>query len=255
MKKIKSFAALILVCLFLTSLTVNANNLTSIESRFADYVVKADSDFNSGDNLSAEENLFQANEILSANPNLDRTLQGHFNKVNGKLYMQTSLNTALAYFNNAFLQFSDVPSEQAQVKMFIGIAYFYANDLAVAETYFNETNAFFAAADDRNNLAKSLNNLGVVRFEQGDTQTAVSLCDQAFDINTSAGNYAEASKNQENINRFSGDGFTAKTVDKKTEPEIINHGGGGTTGSGTEINTNGSGTVVSGSGTSGNGGN
>ena len=244
----KSFAALILVCLFLTSLTVNANTPTSIESQFADFIIKADTDFNSGNSLSAEENLFQANQILSDNPNLDRTLQGHFYKVNGKLYMQTSLNTALTYFNNAFLQFSDVPSEQVQVKMFIGIAYLYANNLAVAETYFNETNAYFSAADDLDSLAKSLNNLGVVRFQQGDTQTAVSLCDQALTINTNAGNSAEASKNQENINRFLGNGFMAKNDDKKSQPEIINHGGGGTTGSGTEINTNGSGTVVTGTG-------
>ena len=248
MKKINSIVTLVFVCLFLTSLTVKGQNPTSIESEFADFIIKADSDFNAGDSQMAEENLFQANEILSANPNLDRTLQGHFNKVNGKLYMQSSLNTALAYFNTAFSQFSDTPSEQAQVKMFIGIAYLYANDLAAAEMYFNESNDFFSANDDRESLAQSLNNLGVLRFQQGDTQTAVSLCDQAFAINTNAGNYAEASKNQENINRFLGNGFMAKTDDKKAEPEIINHGGGGSSGSGTEINTNGSGTVVTGSG-------
>ena len=55
-------------------------------------------------------------------------------------------------------------------------------------------------------------------------------------------------KIEENINRFLGGGFLAKYNDDKVEPEIINHGGGGTTGSGTEINTNGSGTVVTGSG-------
>lgn len=248
MKKTKSFVAVVFVCLFLMSLTVNGQTPTSIESEFAALIIKADNDFNSGDSRMAEENLFQANEILSANPNIDHTLQGHFNKVNGKLYMQTSLNTALAYFNTAFSQFSDTPSEQAQVKMFIGIAYLYANDLAAAETYFNESNDFFSANDDRESLAQSLNNLGVLRFQQGDTQSAVSLCSQAFAINTNAGNSAEASKNQENINRFLGGGFLAENNDDKVESEIINHGGGGTTGSGTEINTNGSGTVVTGSG-------
>ena len=248
MKKINSIVALVFVCLFLTSLSVKAENPNSIESEFAEFIIKADSDFNSGDSRMAEENLFQANEILSANPNLDRTLQGHFNKVNGKLYMQSSLNTALAYFNTAFLQFSDTPSEQAQVKMFIGIAYLYANDLAAAETYFNESNDYFSAHDDRESLAQSLNNLGVLRFQQGDTQSAVSLCSQAFAINTNDGNSAEASKNEQNINRFLGGGFQAEKIDNKVEPEIINHGGGGTTGSGTEINTNGSGTVVTGAG-------
>ena len=250
MKKTKPFVALVFVCLFLMSLTVNGQNTTSIESEFAEFIIKADIDLDSGDSGMAEQNLFQANEILSVNPNLHHTLQGHFNKVTGKLYMQTSLNTALAYFNTAFSQFSDTPSEQAQVKMFIGIAYLYANDLAAAETYFNESNDFFSAHNDRSSLAQSLNNLGVLRFQQGDTQTAVSLCSQAFAINTNDGNSAEASKNQENINRFLSGGFLAKNNnDDKVKPEIIiNHGGGGSSGSGTEINTNGSGTVVTGSG-------
>ncbi len=254
MKKINSIVTLVFVCLFLTSLTVKGENATSIESEFAALIIKADSDFNSGDSRLAEENLFQANEILTANPNLNSTLQGHFNKVSGKLYMHTSLNTALAYFNTAFSQFSDKPSEQAQVKMFIGIAYLYANNLAAAEMYFNESNDYFSSHDDRESLAQSLNNLGVLRFQQGDTQTAVSLCSQAFAINTYAGNSAEASKNQENINRFLGGGFLAENNDDKAEPEIINHGGGGSSGSGTEISTSGSGTVVTGSGGGGGGG-
>lgn len=243
MIKIKVYFVTILVCLFLIAASANAQVLSSAENDFANFIVKADIALSGGSKQSAETQLAQANAILAANQNISRNLQGHFYKVKGKLYMRSSMSTALSYFDISFSCFSDTPSEQARVKTFIGITYFYARDFDVAEAYFNEARAFFISINDNSGLAQTVNNLGILAYQDGDAETAVLLCNQAFSINVNLGESSEAAKNQQNIVYIENNDLSFSRKNYK-EPVVIGNGGGGSSGSGTTINTNGGGTIV-----------
>lgn len=238
--------AMLLVCLLSLVFTADAQNLTQIESDFANFVVKADIDLEKGDNQSAEAEISQAETMLGSNQNINQELQGHFYKVKGKFYMKDSVNAALSYFNVSLARFSAAPSEQAKVKNFIGIAYFYANNSYSSENYFNEAKAYFLTNSDQSGYAQAVNNLGILAFQNGDEGNAVAMCDQAYYVNSNLGNIAEASKNQQNISYFLEGNFarSTKRYYNVKEIEIVNHGGSGTPGSGTTIDTNGGGTVV-----------
>lgn len=246
MTKIKTSFAVLLVCLFSITFTAGAQNLSPAETDFANFVVKADIDLEKGDSQSAETEMSQAEAILVSNPDVDQDLQGHFYKVKGKFYMKDSLAAALSYFNLSLARFSATPSEQARVRTFIGIAYFYANDFSLSENYFNDAKTYFLANNDQSGYAQVINNLGILAFQNSDEGNAVAMCDQAYSVNSSIGKTAEASKNQQNISYFLEDNFAraSKRFDNVKDIEIVNHGGSGTPGSGTTIDTNGGGTVV-----------
>lgn len=246
MIKIKTYFVILLVCLLSITVTADAQTLTSAEIDFANFIVKADINLEKSDVQTAENELSQANAILLSNPNIDQSLQGHFYKVKGKFYMKDSLNTALSYFNTSLSRFSGAPSEQAKVKIFIGIAYFYANNFNTSRNYFNEAKTFFLINEDQASLAQVINNLGILAYQDGNSGNAVSLCDQAFSINTNIGESSEASKNQQNITYFLNGQYSGSNNgnDEDKGPEPVNHGGGGTSGSGTTIDTSGGGTIV-----------
>lgn len=249
MKMIKNTIIAVFVCLCLANYSANAQSGSLAEIEFTNYVKQADVEFDQGNIQGTQQNLTSAAQILTANPNLNIQLQGHYNKVKGKLYMTNSLNTALQYFNTSMSQFSASPGEQAKVKTFIGIAYYYAQNFSSAETYMNESKDFFYVANESENLAQSLNNLGVLSNQKGDSETAVSNCNQAYSINSANGNSPAASKNLQNINYFMTNGLINFSLsynsDEEKEPEIIvSNGGGGSQGSGSTIKTDGGGTVV-----------
>lgn len=242
--KIKTYFVIVFVCLFSIAATVNAQNLTQLETDFANFIIKADADLEKEDVQSAENELAQANAILVSNPNMNQNLQGHFYKVKGKFYMKDSLYTALSNFNTSISRFSGAPSEQAKVKNFIGIAYFYADRLDIAETYFNQAKTFFLADNDQASFAQTINNLGILAYENGNQGNAVAMCDQAHSINMNIGDSFEASRNQTNINYFLNANYSGSSNGNVKETVTVNNGGGGSTGSGTTIDTSGGGTIV-----------
>jgi len=244
--KIKTYFVILLVCLFSIAVTADAQTLTSVEIDFANFIVKADVDLEKNDVQSAENELSQANALLLSNQNINQNLQGHFHKVKGKFYVKDSLSTALSHFNTSLSRFSGSPSEQAKVKIFIGIAYFYANKFNTAENYFDQAKTYFLANNDQASFAQVINNLGILAYQNGNPGNAVTMCDQAFAINTNIGDSFEASRNQQNINYFLNAGFSGSSNQDGNVKEIIivNHGGGGTSGSGTTIDTSGGGTIV-----------
>lgn len=246
MIKIKTYFVILVVCLFSIAATVDAQNLSQAETNFANFIIKADVDLEKEDVQSAETAISQANAILTSNQNINQNLQGHFYKVKGKFYMKNSLFTALSYFNNSLSHFSGEPSDQAKVKVFIGIAYLYANKFDHSENYLNEAKTYFLLNDDMMSYAQVINNLGILAYEDGNAGVAVTMCDQAFSINMNIGKTSDASKNQQNIAYFMDSNFVGSYIrtDNVKETIIVNSGGGGTTGSGTTIDTNGGGTVV-----------
>jgi tetratricopeptide (TPR) repeat protein len=174
--------------------------------------------------------------------------------------MKTSESTALSYFNLAYSQFSGNTSEQYRTKLFIGIAYFYANKLSLADSQFRQAKSYFEANSDTLNLAQALNNIGVVYYKNGDYQNALAFCQQALDLNISLGNTLNANRNQSNINDILTSSnrlmldkpdfiATEEIFDTDVSDTTFLFGGGGTTTNDTTINTSGSGT------TSTNGGN
>jgi tetratricopeptide (TPR) repeat protein len=234
---------------------VNAN-----DAEFSSLVSKADSSLQSGDSLSSQNFLAQAELILSADPTISTFLQGHYNKVKGKQFMKTSESIALGYFNRALTQFSGNTLEQYRTRLFIGITYFYANKLSLADREFRQAKSYFEANNDTQNLAQALNNIGVIYYKNGDYRNALAFCQQAFDLNTGLGNTLNANKNQSNISdiQTSADRLTFDKSDFIATDEIFDtdvsdlavlFGGGGTTTNDTTVNTSGSGT------TSTNGGN
>jgi tetratricopeptide (TPR) repeat protein len=235
----------IFVCI--TWLCVLANAQTSSDGKFAILVKKADSSFNLGDRQSAEMYLSQSSSFLIQNPGISKVLQGNLKTVYGKLEMETSLDNSLGYFNTALGLTSGNGSSQAETKLFIALAYYYAGDYRTARTYLAESKEFFLANRDNANYAQVLNDEGVIAFMEGDAQTANALCRQALSINLQIGNSLNASKNQQNIDFINGTAFNKNGYNKNP---IKVEGGGGTSGSGTGVGTGGGGTVILG----GNGG-
>ena len=248
MLKKSIFALLLCAVIALMIFPVSAQEPSAEETELANLITNADKKLDLNERDAAEAYLSQAREIISRNPSINKALQGHFNKVSGKLYMKSSLAEALRYFNLASSQFEGNETERVRVNFFIGVAYYYARDLATANAYFTETKQYFIAQGDQANLAQALNNLGVVAFERGDAETAISLCRQALAINNEIGNSLNASRNKYNLDYFSNPSLFSGDIDDQP----VNHGGGGggTSGSGTGVNTGGSGTVTTG----GNGG-
>ncbi|MDQ3802144.1 MAG: tetratricopeptide repeat protein [Acidobacteriota bacterium] len=223
-------------------ISVEANaNLTTAETEFADLIVAADVKLDLNDRTNAEQYLLQANQILTQNPSINTYLQGHFNKVNGKLYMTNNAVTALQYFNTSLSQFFGNSLEQAETKMFIGIAYYHAGSYATAKSYFEEARTTFDLQNDMQKSAQALNNIGVVYFRQGDAQNAQIFCQNSLDINNQIGQRLNANRNQYNLAVFAGN--SSATVANPLDGEN-NQAAGGTGTSGSTITTSGSGTVV-----------
>jgi tetratricopeptide (TPR) repeat protein len=233
----------IFVCI--TWLCVSANAQTSANDRFAVLVKKADSSFNLGDRQSAERYLGEANEVLSQNSGISKTLQGNSKTVQGKLFMESSLDTSLGYFNEALGLASANRSSQAETKLFIALAYYYSGDYKTAQRYLAESKEFFLTNRDNENYAQVLNNEGVIAFMEGDAETANELCGQALSINAEIGNSLNASRNQQNIDFINGRAVTKKGYNYKP---VKAEGGGGNSGSGTGVGTGGGGTVILGGG-------
>jgi tetratricopeptide (TPR) repeat protein len=238
------------VCLAWTS--IFANTQTPAEMEFADLVRKADSSFNLGDYQVSERYLSEANSVLARNPEINKILQGNFNTVLGKHYMDKSLDTSLGYFNKALTLLSDDRSSKAETELFVAIAYYYAGDYRTAKGYLASSKEVFLASKNNENLAQVLNNEGVIAFMEGDAETATNLCTQALSINRGIENSLNASKNQQNIDFFNG--RTSLNFDNKydyntgSKKPIRKDGGGGTSGSGTGVGTGGGGTVIVGGG-------
>ncbi len=247
LKKITGTLTLI-VCLVLTTIIADAQ--ISAEIEFANLVKKADSSFDSGDRLASEKLLAQANEILGQNHDIDRVLQGHLLKVGGKLAI--TLDAALECFDRAFENFSENPSNQAEIDLFRAVRYYNEGEYDVAQSYLSKAKEYFAAKRDNENLAQVLNNLGVIAFLQRDAQTATNLCEQALSINLQIGNVLNADRNRRNIDFFTGRSFFQPDngIGSLSNPKPIiiqtEEGNGG--GSPTEITTNGGGTVSTGNG-------
>ncbi|MCD9188594.1 MAG: tetratricopeptide repeat protein [Pyrinomonadaceae bacterium] len=237
----------------ITAFTVfhaNAQTPTAEESELATLIVKADTSFDMDQIETAEEYLLEAKKIIVRNPEIDVNLQGHFNKVSGKLYMKNSFAQALEYFNVAARNFDRNEAESAQIKMFTGIAYYYANDLRMAELYFQEAKGYFSLSRDNAGLAQVLNNLGIIAYEQGNEEAAAEHCRQALALNLALANTLNASRNQSNLDYFTNSEFHFGSKNAESKNERVDNGGGGGSGSGTTVNTGGGGTVVVG----GNGG-
>src|SRR5215218_6972819 len=79
---------------------------SNTEADFANLIIQADAKLDSRERASAELYLTQANQILTQSPGMSQFLQGHFNKVYGKFYMEQNAGAALQYFNTAHTQFS-----------------------------------------------------------------------------------------------------------------------------------------------------
>ncbi|HLM01077.1 MAG TPA: tetratricopeptide repeat protein, partial [Pyrinomonadaceae bacterium] len=212
-------------------------------AEFADLIVAADIKLNLNDRTTAEQYLTQATQTLSQNPTMHIYLQGHFNKVYGKFYMHQNPVIALQYFDASNTQFSGNPLEQAEVKMFIGIAHYYADSLATAKIYFEEAKTAFDSHGDLQKSAQALNNIGVVYFRQGDVTNAQLFCQNSLDINSQIGQKLNARRNQQNLAIITGSGGVSSS---NNPPEDGNEGAAGGTGTGTgsTITTSGSGTVV-----------
>jgi tetratricopeptide (TPR) repeat protein len=215
--------------------------LSNAESEFADLIIAADAELDSNDRIGAEQFLLQGNQILSQNPGINNFLKGHFNKVYGKFYMAYDAAIALQYFNTAMTQFSENVLEQAETKMFIGIAYYHAGNYTVSKSYFEEAKAIFDSQGDMSKSAQVLNNLGVVAFRQGNAEAAVILCNSSLNINNQIGNRVNASRNQHNLAVFTGN---AASEFYTLPSSLLERLGGTGTGSGSTITTSGSGTVV-----------
>jgi tetratricopeptide (TPR) repeat protein len=226
-------------------LCIPANAQTSADNQFAVLVKKADSSFNSGDRQSTERYLNEANAVLSQNSGISKILQGNSKTVQGKLFMESSLESSLNYFNEALKLVTGNRSSQAETKLFIALAYYYSGDYKTAQRYLAESKEFFSANRDNANYAQVLNDEGVIAFMEGDAQTANELCRQALSINLEIGNSINAAKNQQNIDFINGRTINNSGYNKKP---ITKEGGGGNTGSGTGVGTGGGGTVIIGGG-------
>ncbi len=230
----------IFVCI--TWLCILANAQTSADDRFAVLIKKADSSFNLSDRQSAESYLSEANEVLSQNSGISKVLQGNSKTVQGKLFMESSLETSLGYFNEALNLEAASRSSQAETKLFIALAYYYAGDYNTARSYLAESKEFFLTNRDNANYAQVLNNEGVIAFMEGDAETAKELCEQALSINLAIENSLNASKNQQNLDFINGRTVTKKSINIKPFNKV--EGGGGNSGSGTGVGTGGGGTVI-----------
>lgn len=240
----KSTAALtFFVCIIWLCISANAQN--SANDRFAILVKKADSSFNSGDRQSTERYLSEASEVLNQNSGISKILQGNLKTVSGKLVMETSLADSLGCFNSALALTSGNSSNQAEIKLFIALAYYYSGDYKTAQKYSAEAKEFFLNNRDNENYAQVLNNEGVIAFMKGDAEAADKFCRQAFSINVEIGNSINAAKNQQNIDFING-----RTISKNgyNKTPITKDGGSGNTGSGTGVGTGGGGTVIIGGG-------
>jgi tetratricopeptide (TPR) repeat protein len=228
-----------------TWLCVLVNAQTSSDDKFAILVKKADSSFNLGDRQSTEMYLSEAGNFLIKNPGISKVLQGNLKTVYGKLVMETSLDTSLGYFNESLNLVAGDRSSQAEITLFIALAYYYAGDYTTARIYLAESKELFLANRDNANYAQVLNNEGVIAYMEGDAQTANALCRQALSINLQIGNSLNASKNQQNVDFINGTAFN-KSGYNKTPIKV--EGGGGNSGSGTGVGTGGGGTVILGGG-------
>lgn len=240
MLKIIIFALSVCAFFAFTVFNVNGQQLTEKELELQDMIVKTDAKIDLNDPQAAAAHLSQAEQIILQNPNIDNNLQGHFHKVKGKIYMKTSLYQALEHFNAATSRFAGNATEQARVELFVGIAYYYADDLSAAQIYFNAAKEYFIESEDEAYLAQALNNLGVIAFRQGNESAAVGLCEQALLINTETEYYISAARIQFNLDYFA----DSVISDIEGYYERANLGGGGSSGSGTTVNTGGGGTVI-----------
>ena len=220
---------------------VSAAAVSNTEADFAGLVIQADAKLDLRERASAEQYLYQASHILTEHPDISVFLQGHFNKVYGKLYMENNAATALQYFNTALAQFSGDVLEHAETKMFIGITYYHAGNYTVAESYFEQAKTVFSAQSDMQKSAQVLNNLGLIYVQRGDAANARTFCERSLDINNEIGNRTNAIRNLQNLEYF--DAFWLTDLyHPPVEGEMEQMGGTGT-GSST-ITTSGSGTVV-----------
>lgn len=245
------FASIFCTVFLVSVFHASGQQPTTPELELAGLIMNADRSLDLSEPHKAESYLLQAKQIILQNPNISNNLQGHYNKVAGKMYMKSSLNQALVYFNNAISRFSGNALEQARVDLFIGIAYYHAGDLNASAFYFGSSKEYFILSEDDANLAQTLNNLGVVAFRQGNAAAAIDYCEQALLINNEENSQLNAVRNQLNLNYFID--LSTIALEEYYQALINDLGGGGTSGSGTTITTNGSGTVVAGGG-SGNGG-
>jgi tetratricopeptide (TPR) repeat protein len=250
MLKKSIFTLLFCAVLALMCFQANAQEPNAKEIELANLVLKADTSLDLNEYETAKHYLSKAKEIIVQNPGININLQGHFNKVSGKLYMKSSFNQALEYFNTALSQFNHDPLEQARVNFFVGIAYYYANDSITAKVYSSQAKEYFMLNKEDANLAQALNNLGLIAFKQGDEEAAVDFCYQALLINIELKDSLNASRNRFNLDYFSDSSSLSIENDYKSINNELD-GGGGNSGSGTTINTGGSGTVVVGGGAPG----
>lgn len=234
------FAVLLLIGLAQAGI-VSAAAVSNTEADFADLIIQADAKLDLRERENAEQYLSQANQILIQHPGISVFLQGHLNKVYGKLYMEDNAATALQYFNTSLAQFSGDVLEQAETKMFIGITYYHAENYTVAEGYFEQAKAVFNSQGDMQKSAQVLNNLGLIYFQLGDAANAQLFCQMSLNINNEIGNRINANRNQQNLEFFAG--FWSTDFYKPPVGGAVDELGGTGTGS-TPITTSGSGTVV-----------
>ena len=232
------------VCAFfaVTVFKVSGQELTDNELELKNLIVKADRRLNFDEPYAAREYLYQAEQIIIQNPNIDNDLQGHFYKVSGKVHMKSSLSQALGFFNTANSRFAGNAVEQSRVNLFKGIAYYYANDFNTAKVYFDAAKAYFIENEDEEYLVQALNNLGVVAFRQGNRSAAVALCEQALSVSSRTDNYISELRIQFNLDYFSE--MASSDIEGYYERANGSFGGSGSSGSGTTIKTGGGGTVV-----------
>jgi tetratricopeptide (TPR) repeat protein len=231
--------------------------LSAIEMQFADLITHADSHLEFGSRTVAQSSLNDAGTMLAQNQTAIRPfLQGHFNKVNGKLWMKDNPALALQYFATASSQFVGNPLELAITDMFVGITFYNQADYVSAQTLFMSSKQVFEQNNDQLNLAQVLNNIGAVYYKQNSRDLAISNTTQALSINLTIPHFRNATINQGNLfiiiqltqpffqlTSFSDD--SEKVADKSSLNQSPNQdfGSGGSVPEGA-VKTNGSGTIV-----------
>jgi tetratricopeptide (TPR) repeat protein len=231
--------------------------LSAIEVEFADLVTHADNHLEFGSRTVAQSSLNDASVMLAQNQTAIRPfLQGHFNKVNGKLWMKDNPVLALQYFTAASAQFIGNPLELAVTDMFIGITFYNQADYVSAQTLFMSSKQVFEQNNDQLNLAQVLNNIGAVYYKQSSRTLAISNTTQALSINLTISHLRNATINQQNLfiiiqltrPFFQPSGFSdqsEKVTDQSDANQSPNQdfGSGGSVPEGA-VKTNGSGTIV-----------
>ncbi len=184
---------------------IRRNFREPIETYFKATIVLADIYRNLEDTATAAELL-----AVDLPENLNRNIKGHFYKVKGKLYMKNDKAQALDFFTLASAMFETDEAEVAGVNLFIGNTYLYNQDYATAALFYEKAELVFSRANDKENAAQVLNNLGVISYYRADFNHAVDYCEKALRLNMELGIKINQTRNLINLMHFQKENSNAR---------------------------------------------